>query len=65
MSTDKKKDKKKVQGFKEFDPKNFVDTEPRLDEAVKGTAVVAWGRMNPITSGHEKLVNKVISVAKT
>ena len=27
-------------------------------------AVIAWGRMNPVTSGHEKLVNKVISVAK-
>ena len=27
-------------------------------------AVIAWGRMNPVTTGHEKLVNKVISVAK-
>ena len=63
MSTDKKKNKK-VQGFKEFDPKNYVDIEPRLDEAKQGTAVVAWGRMNPITSGHEKLVNKVIATAK-
>ena len=27
-------------------------------------AVIAWGRMNPVTSGHEKLVNKVVSVAK-
>ena len=27
-------------------------------------AVIAWGRMNPVTSGHEKLVNKVKSVAR-
>lgn len=27
-------------------------------------AVIAWGRFNPPTSGHEKLVNKVTSVAR-
>lgn len=27
-------------------------------------AVVAFGRLNPITSGHEKLLKKVVSVAK-
>ena len=27
-------------------------------------AVIAWGRMNPVTSGHEQLVNKVKSVAR-
>jgi hypothetical protein len=54
---------KKVKGFKEFDPKKFVDTEPTLDEAVKGTAVISFGRMNPVTVGHEKLVNKVLAVA--
>lgn len=54
---------KKVKGFKEFDPKKFIDTEPTLDEAVKGTAVISFGRMNPVTVGHEKLVNKVLAVA--
>ena len=27
-------------------------------------AVIAWGRMNPVTSGHEKLVDKVKAVAR-
>jgi len=27
-------------------------------------AVIAWGRMNPVTSGHEQLVNKVKAVAR-
>lgn len=64
--SDKAKDKKKkVKGFKEFDPGQYIDVEPRLDEAKKGTAVFAWGRMNPMTAGHEKLVQKVISVARS
>jgi hypothetical protein len=29
------------------------------------TAVISFGRMNPITSGHQKLVDKIISVART
>ena len=29
----------------------------------KGTAVISFGRMNPVTSGHERLVNKVLQVA--
>lgn len=57
--------KKKIKGFKEFDSTKYVETEPVLDEATKGTVVVAWGRMNPMTAGHEKLVKKVISVAKS
>lgn len=55
--------KKKVSG-KEHDSSKYVNTEPTLDEAAKGTAVIAWGRMNPMTVGHEKLVTKVASVAK-
>jgi len=57
-----KKEKARV-GFKEFDPKKIVNTEPTLDEAVKGTAVISFGRMNPVTAGHERLVNKVLAVA--
>ena len=61
MDNEKKKDKK---GFKEHDPSKYINTEPVLDEAVSGkTAVVTFGRMNPITIGHEKLVNKVVSEA--
>ena len=56
--------KKKVKGFKEFDGSKYINTEPMLDEAKKGTAVIAWGRMNPMTAGHEKLVKKVMNVAK-
>ena len=60
---DKKDDKKKVKGFKEFDPNKYIDTKPVLDEAVKNTAVITFGRMNPVTIGHEKLVAKVASEA--
>lgn len=27
-------------------------------------AIIAWGRMNPVTAGHEKLVNKVKTLAR-
>lgn len=46
------------------DGSKFINVKPMLDEAAKGTAVIAWGRMNPMTAGHEKLVKKVIDVAK-
>ena len=35
-----------------------------LREAEENHHVLAFGRMNPITSGHEKLVDKVKAVAK-
>lgn len=44
--------------------KNVIDTSPTLAEANYNTAVVGWGRMNPITTGHEKLVNKIQTTAK-
>ena len=40
---------------------NFKDF---LEEQKEKHAVLAFGRMNPITSGHEKLVNKVKDVAR-
>lgn len=59
-----KKDKLKTKSSKEKDGSKYVDTQPTLDEAVKkGTAVISFGRMNPVTVGHEKLVNAVISTA--
>lgn len=71
MADKKEKKNKKVVGFKEFDSAKYIELEPTIDEARstkggagRGTAVVAWGRMNPITVGHEKLVNKVIAVAR-
>ena len=61
MDNEKKKDRK---SFKEHDPSKYINTQPVLDEAAKGkTAVVTFGRMNPITVGHEKLVNKVVAEA--
>ena len=62
MADEKKK--KKVKGYKEFDPTKFINTEPVLDEAVQTTAVVSFGRMNPITVGHEKLAMKVMDEAR-
>ena len=56
--------KKKIKGFKEFDPKKYIETKPVLDEAKMGdSVVVSFGRMNPITTGHEKLAMSVIREA--
>lgn len=57
------KSKKKEKG-EEALVKNSIEINPSLDEAKNATAVIGWGRMNPITSGHEKLVNKIKDVAR-
>jgi len=57
---EKKKNKKK---FSEHDPEKYINLEPTIREAKNSTAVISFGRMNPITSGHEKLINKVIAEA--
>lgn len=44
--------------------KNTVELHPKLNEAANRTVVLGWGRMNPITSGHEILVNKIKEIAK-
>jgi len=72
--TDEKKDdlEKKVADDKKLSKKekdeilnkNAIEINPKLDEAVDKTVVIGWGRMNPITVGHEKLVNKIKTVAK-
>jgi nicotinic acid mononucleotide adenylyltransferase len=59
----KTQDKKVKKSFKEFDPSKYIDIEPTIDEAAKGSVVVSFGRFNPITVGHEKLANKVVSEA--
>lgn len=59
----KKADGKRVP-FREFDPNKYVETEPTIKEGkTKDNVVISFGRMNPPTSGHELLVNKVISTA--
>ena len=55
-----KKDKKKNDAV----VKNTIDINPSLEEAVSPTAVFSFGRMNPPTIGHEKLVAKINAVAK-
>lgn len=58
-----KKKKKPNKAEKEF-VKNTIELNPTLNEAEGKTVVVAWGRMNPVTIGHEKLVNKVKQIAR-
>ena len=66
---DKKKDQDTGKGILKkdstttFDAGKYIDTEPRLDEALTDKAVVTFGRMNPPTVGHEKLVNEIIKNA--
>ena len=58
--------KKKSKADKEDEVlvKNSIEINPKLEEAKGDTVVLGWGRMNPITSGHEKLVNKINDVAR-
>lgn len=42
----------------------YPKLETDLDEAKESTAVMAFGRFNPPTVGHEKLIHKVHEVAK-
>ena len=58
--------KKKSKADKEDEilVKNTIEINPKLQEAKGGTVVMGWGRMNPITSGHEKLVTKIKAVAR-
>jgi hypothetical protein len=61
---EKKEDKKKVKGkFKTFNPEKYINLKPVMTEAKKKTIVISFGRLNPITIGHEKLINKIISEA--
>jgi len=54
---DKKKKGKKTIAFKEFDPAKYIEINP-VTEATEGdkAVVTTFGRMNPPTNGHEKLV---------
>lgn len=59
----KKKETKFRKSYKELDSSKYIDIEPTLKEATKKAVVVSFGRFNPITVGHEKLANRVISEA--
>jgi len=57
----KKAKKSKGKGERISNPSKYIDVKPTLDEAAAdSTAVISFGRMNPITVGHEKLANAVI-----
>ena len=63
--TQKKASKKVTKKVKdELLVKNAIEINPKLEEAPNKAVVLGWGRMNPITVGHEKLVNKIKSVAR-
>jgi len=63
--TPKKATKKTTKKVKdELLVKNAIEINPKLEEAPNKAVVLGWGRMNPITVGHEKLVNKIKSVAR-
>jgi hypothetical protein len=68
----KKKPKKEKDG--EGTVNNNIEINPTMDDAGQtgmrnegkdDTVVIGYGRMNPITVGHEKLVKKVTSVASS
>lgn len=44
--------------------KNAIEVNPTLKEASSRKVVISWGRMNPPTIGHEKLVKKVQDTAR-
>lgn len=58
MKDDKKKKKR-------IDVSKFINLEPTMNEAKSNTAVLTFGRFSPPTVGHEKLVNKITSEAKS
>lgn len=68
MENEKKPvDKKQAKNKKDNNDalvKNTIELSPRLNEAKGQTAVVGWGRMNPITSGHEIVANTIKTVAR-
>lgn len=43
---------------------NRIEINPTLNEQTGKTVVFGWGRMNPVTIGHEKLANKIKDVAR-
>ena len=44
--------------------KDIIDIRPKVMEASEKHAVMTFGRMNPPTTGHEKLIHKTHSIAQ-
>ena len=44
--------------------KDVIDIRPKIAEGTEKHAVMTFGRMNPPTTGHEKLIHKTHSVAQ-
>jgi len=69
MEKKKTQKKKPTNGTEVGTPANKIEVNPeletRLTESNGKVAVFAFGRMNPPTVGHEKLVKKVQDVAKS
>ena len=59
MAEDKKDKKSKALN------NNEIIINPELKEEDTRKVVISFGRMNPPTIGHEKLVNKVKEIART
>ena len=61
-----KQDKKSKKDKKENDVivKNTIELNPKIQEDTGQSAVFTFGRMNPPTIGHEKLINKLQAVGK-
>ena len=62
--TEETKDKKSKSKKDEMLNKNAIIINPIIQEASANKIVVSFGRMNPPTAGHEKLVNKVKEIAR-
>jgi len=61
----KKDGKKKMNGFKEFNPNKYIEVNPTINEAAgEKSIVITFGRMNPPTTGHSKLVRMVTKTAR-
>jgi nicotinic acid mononucleotide adenylyltransferase len=53
------KTKKKMVIKRNKDGSKFINLKPTVNESKNSIAVVSFGRFNPITTGHAKLVDKV------
>ncbi len=56
---------------KEHNPNKYIDLNPYdspsdivISEGKTDTAVITFGRFNPMHTGHEKLVNKILEIAR-
>jgi len=55
---------RKKENMKDKVYNNRIEINPTLNEQTGKTVVFGWGRINPVTIGHEKLANKIKDVAR-